>query len=126
MIGTFTLSAAYYDAYFEKAQKVRRLISNKINDILKDYDFIISPTSPITAFKIGEVKDPLVYYMMDIFTIPANLAGIPAISIPFGFSNNLPVGMQILGKRFDDAKVLGFANYIEKDVPVVLPEEEKI
>ncbi len=126
MIGTFTLSAAYYDAYFEKAQKVRRIISNKLNDLLREYDFIITPTSPITAFKIGEVKDPLVYYMMDIFTIPANLAGIPAISIPFGFSNGLPVGMQIMGKRFDDAKVLGFANYIEKDIPVVLPGEEKI
>ncbi|MBT1247987.1 MULTISPECIES: Asp-tRNA(Asn)/Glu-tRNA(Gln) amidotransferase subunit GatA [unclassified Thermosipho (in: thermotogales)] len=125
MLGTFTLSAAYYDAYFEKAQKVRRLISNRLNSFLEKYDFIITPTSPITAFKIGEVRDPLVYYMMDIFTIPANLAGLPAISIPFGFSGNLPVGMQIMGKRFDDPKVLGFANFIERDVPVVFPWEAK-
>ncbi|QTA38579.1 Asp-tRNA(Asn)/Glu-tRNA(Gln) amidotransferase subunit GatA [Thermosipho ferrireducens] len=133
MIGTFTLSAAYYDAYFERAQKVRRKISSKINEILSNYDFLITPTSPITAFKIGEIKDPLVYYMMDIFTIPANLAGLPAISIPFGFSNNLPVGMQIIGKRFDDAKVLGFADFIEQTspyntngrFPTPLEEEEK-
>ncbi|WP_073073681.1 Asp-tRNA(Asn)/Glu-tRNA(Gln) amidotransferase subunit GatA [Thermosipho atlanticus] len=125
MIGTFTLSAAYYDAYFEKAQKVRRLITNKIENLFDKYDFIITPTSPITAFKIGEIKDPLVYYLMDIFTIPANLAGIPAINIPFGFSNNLPVGMQIMGRKFDDPKVLGFANYIEKDNPVVFPFKEE-
>ncbi|MBO8160988.1 MAG: Asp-tRNA(Asn)/Glu-tRNA(Gln) amidotransferase subunit GatA [Thermosipho sp. (in: Bacteria)] len=125
MIGTFTLSAAYYDAYFEKAQKVRRKITKRLEELLDEYDFLITPTSPITAFKIGEIKDPLVYYLMDIFTIPANLAGIPAISIPFGFVNNLPVGMQIMGKRFDDAKVLGIASYIEKDVPVVLPFKEE-
>ncbi|MDK2886316.1 MAG: aspartyl-tRNA(Asn)/glutamyl-tRNA(Gln) amidotransferase subunit [Thermosipho sp. (in: thermotogales)] len=124
MIGTFTLSAAYYDAYFEKAQKVRRLITKKIEEFFDDFDFIVTPTSPITAFKIGEIKDPLIYYLMDIFTIPANLSGIPAISLPFGFSEGLPVGMQIMGKRFDDAKVLGFARFIEKDIPKVFPFEE--
>lgn len=125
MIGTFTLSAAYYDAYFEKAQKVRRIITKKIEELLDEFDFIVTPTSPITAFKIGEIKDPLIYYLMDIFTIPANLAGIPAISIPFGFSNNLPVGIQIMGKKFDDARVLGFSRFIEKDISKVFPFEEE-
>jgi aspartyl-tRNA(Asn)/glutamyl-tRNA(Gln) amidotransferase subunit A len=114
LIGTFTLSAAYYDAYFEKAQKVRRVISNKLAKIFEKYDFIVTPTSPIVAFKIGSVSDPIVYYMMDIFTIPANLAGIPAISIPFGTVENLPVGIQIMGPRFSDAKLLGFADWIER------------
>jgi len=114
LIGTFTLSAAYYDAYFEKAQKVRRVISKKLSEVFEKYDFIITPTSPVVAFKIGSVSDPLVYYMMDIFTIPANLAGIPAISIPFGTVNSLPVGIQIMGPRFSDAKLLGFADSIEK------------
>jgi aspartyl-tRNA(Asn)/glutamyl-tRNA(Gln) amidotransferase subunit A len=114
LIGTFTLSAAYYDAYFEKAQKVRRKISTKLNSVFEQYDFIVTPTSPIVAFKIGSVSDPLVYYMMDIFTIPANLAGLPAISIPFGKVEYLPVGIQIMGPRFSDAKVLGFADYIER------------
>jgi len=114
LIGTFTLSAAYYDAYFEKAQKVRRKIANKLSEIFETHDFIVTPTSPIVAFKIGSVSDPLVYYMMDIFTIPANLAGLPAISIPFGKVEHLPVGIQIMGPRFSDAKVLGFADNIER------------
>jgi len=116
LIGTFTLSAAYYDAYFEKAQKVRRVISKKLSEIFENYDFIVTPTSPIVAFKVGSVSDPLVYYMMDIFTIPANLAGIPAVSVPFGSVNNLPVGIQIMGPRFSDAKLLGFADNIEKRI----------
>mgnify|MGYP001160331457 CR=1 FL=1 len=116
LIGTFTLSAAYYDAYFEKAQKVRRKIASKLSEVFEKYDFIITPTSPIVAFKIGSVSDPLVYYMMDIFTIPANLAGLPAISIPFGKVDNLPVGIQIMGPRFSDAKVLGFADSIERQL----------
>lgn len=116
LIGNFTLSAAYYDAYFEKAQKVRRVISNKLSEIFEKYDFIVTPTSPITAFKIGSVSNPLVYYMMDIFTIPANLAGIPAISIPFGKIEHLPVGIQIMGPRFSDAKILGFADYLERSM----------
>lgn len=114
LIGTFTLSAAYYDAYFEKAQKVRRKIAMKLNNVFEQYDFIVTPTSPIVAFKIGSVSDPLVYYMMDIFTIPANLAGLPAISVPFGKVGHLPVGIQIMGPRFSDAKVLGFADQIER------------
>lgn len=114
LIGTFTLSAAYYDAYFEKAQKVRRKISMKLSEVFETHDFIVTPTSPITAFKVGSVSDPLVYYMMDIFTIPANLAGLPAISIPFGKVEHLPVGIQIMGPRFSDAKLLGFADNLER------------
>jgi len=110
LIGTFTLSAAYYDAYFEKAQKVRRLIANKLNELFETYDFIVTPTSPVTAFKVGSVSDPMVYYLMDIFTIPANLAGLPAISIPFGKVGHLPIGIQLMGPRFSDAKLLGFAD----------------
>ncbi len=117
MIGTFTLSAAYYDAYYEKAQKVRKLISDKLNFLFEKYDFVLTPTSPITAFKIGDVSDPLVYYLMDIFTIPANLAGLPAISVPFGFSNGLPVGFQFMGPRFSDSKLLAFANQFEQRSP---------
>lgn len=116
LIGNFTLSTAYYDAYFEKAQKVRRVLSNRLFNLFENFDFIVTPTSPIVAFKIGSVSDPLVYYLMDIFTIPANLAGIPAISIPFGKIGNLPVGIQLMGPRFSDAKLLGFADYIERSI----------
>ncbi|MEJ5228405.1 MAG: Asp-tRNA(Asn)/Glu-tRNA(Gln) amidotransferase subunit GatA [Pseudothermotoga sp.] len=114
VLGTFTLSAAYYEAYFNKAQKVRRLLSNDVNQVLEKFDAILTPTSPVPAFKIGSVSDPLTYYLMDVFTVPANLVGIPAISIPFGFAHNLPVGLQIMGKRFDDAKVLRIARNFEK------------
>lgn len=117
MLGTFTLSAAYYEAYFEKAQRVRKKISDEINDILRDFDAILTPTSPVPAYKIGEIKDPLTYYLMDIFTIPANLGGFPALSIPFGFSKGLPVGVQIMGKRFDDSKVLRIGRAVEKSSP---------
>ncbi len=117
VLGTFTLSAAYYEAYFNKALKVRRILSNDINQILDSFDAILTPTSPIPAFKIGSVSDPLTYYLMDIFTVPANLVGIPAISIPFGFAHDMPVGLQIMGKRFDDPKVLRIARNFEKISP---------
>ena len=117
MLGTFTLSAAYYEAYFNKAQKVRRVLSSELDSVLTENDAILTPTSPITAFKLGEVKDPLTYYLMDIFTAPANLAGLPAISVPYGFSNDLPVGLQIMSRRFHDAKVLRIARSFEKNSP---------
>ncbi len=116
MLGTFTLSATYYEAYFDKAQKVRRKISQELYEILEEFDAVITPTSPVPAFKIGEIKDPLTYYLMDIFTIPANLAGLPAISIPFGESSGLPVGIQISGGRFKDPEVLRIARAVEKAV----------
>jgi len=117
MLGTFTLSAAYYEAYFDKAQRVRRKISDEINEILEKFDAILTPTSPVPAYRIGEIKDPLTYYLMDIFTIPANLGGFPALSIPFGFSKGLPVGVQIMGRRFDDSKVLRIGRAVEKASP---------
>lgn len=116
-LGTFTLSATYYEAYFNKAQKVRRLLANDLNKVFDEFDAIVTPTSPIPAFKIGSVTDPLAYYLMDIFTTFANLAGIPSLSIPFGFARGLPVGIQISGKRFDDPKVLRIGRAIEKFSP---------
>ncbi len=114
LLGTFTLSAAYYEAYFDKAQRVRRKISQEMYEVLKDRDAIIMPTAPTPAPKIGEIKDPLTYYLMDIFTIPANLAGLPAINIPFGKSGHLPLGMQVIGGRLKDPGVLRIARAIER------------
>lgn len=114
LLGTFTLSSAYYDAYYNKALKARKMISDELNKVLEDYDFIVNPSSPITAPKIGEISDPLTYYLMDVFTIPANLAGIPGISIPISPTNGLPVGLQLMGKRFEDVSLLSFAKGVEK------------
>ncbi len=103
MLGTYALSAGYYDAYYLKAQKVRTLIKNDFDKAFSKFDILISPTSPSVAFKIGEkMNDPLSMYLSDIATIPVNLAGIPAISIPCGFVNGLPVGLQIMGKAFSE------------------------
>ncbi|MGV6860834.1 MAG: Asp-tRNA(Asn)/Glu-tRNA(Gln) amidotransferase subunit GatA [Putridiphycobacter sp.] len=113
MLGTFVLSHGYYDAYYTKAQKVRRIIQNKTNDILKDYDVILLPTTPTTAFKIDGVKDPIQMYLQDIYTVQANLAGNPAISIPAGqHSNGLPFGLQLIGKHFDESNLLSISDYI--------------
>ncbi len=117
MLGTFVLSAGYRDAYYQKAQKVRKMI---INDFRKTFsseddgvDFILTPTTPTPAFKIGEKKDPLAMYFSDIYTVPASLAGLPAISLPCGSVENLPVGLQIIGQQFKDDSVLEFAQLIE-------------
>jgi aspartyl-tRNA(Asn)/glutamyl-tRNA(Gln) amidotransferase subunit A len=111
MLGTFVLSAGYYDAYYSKAQKVRRLVQEKTSKIFEDFDFILSPTSPTTAFKIGEKSDnPLAMYLADIFTVHANIAGIPAINIPYGEDENgMPIGVQIMGKMHEDAQLLSLA-----------------
>lgn len=116
MLGTFVLSAGYYDAYYSKAQKVRRLIKERMDAILEQYDFIITPTTPTPAFNIGEeVTDPIVIYLADIFTVGASLAGLPAISIPSGKNTKgLPLGVQIIGKRFKEEDLLAFAKCIEK------------
>ncbi|MEO5910588.1 MAG: Asp-tRNA(Asn)/Glu-tRNA(Gln) amidotransferase subunit GatA [Pelobium sp.] len=113
MLGTFVLSAGYYDAYYSRAQKVRRLIKEKMDAILEDYDFIITPTTPTPAFKIGEQNtDPVVMYLADIFTVGASLAGLPAISIPSGKTEaGLPIGLQIIGKQFKETELLSFAKY---------------
>jgi aspartyl-tRNA(Asn)/glutamyl-tRNA(Gln) amidotransferase subunit A len=116
MLGTFVLSAGYYDAYYAKAQKVRRLIREKTEEILNDYDFILIPTAPEPAFAIGaEEKDPVVTYLYDIFTVQASLTGVPAISVPTGNnSQGLPLGLQLLTKHRNEQQLLNFAEYFLK------------
>lgn len=111
MLGTFVLSSGYYDAYYTKAQKVRRVVQQKTEEIFKNYDFILSPTTPTPAFKIGEkAADPVSMYLADIFTVQAPIAGIPAISIPAGVnSENLPWGIQLMSPKNTDAALLAFA-----------------
>lgn len=108
MLGTFVLSSGYYDAYYTKAQKVRRVVANKTAEIFKNYDFILSPTTPTTAFKIGEKSnDPIQMYLADIFTVHANIVGIPAISFPYGTDNeNMPIGLQLMANHKEEAKLL--------------------
>ncbi len=111
MVGTYALSAGYYDAYYLKAQKVRRLISDDFIQAFKQVDVIMGPTSPSVAFNIGEkADDPITMYLSDIYTIAANLAGLPGMSVPAGFVNNLPVGLQIIGNYFDEARLLNVAH----------------
>jgi aspartyl-tRNA(Asn)/glutamyl-tRNA(Gln) amidotransferase subunit A len=108
MLGTYTLSSGYYDAYYKKAQQVRTLIKNDFEKAFETVDLIATPTAPTPAFKAGEkTDDPLQMYLADIFTISVNLAGVPAISIPCGFtSGNLPVGLQLIGRHFDEGLLL--------------------
>jgi aspartyl-tRNA(Asn)/glutamyl-tRNA(Gln) amidotransferase subunit A len=117
MLGTYALSAGYYDAYYLKAQKVRTLIRRDFSQAFEKVDAIISPTSPVPAFKIGEkVADPLAMYLVDVFTLPCNLAGLPGLSLPCGFTKaGLPIGLQILGKPFDEAGVLRIARAYERE-----------
>jgi aspartyl-tRNA(Asn)/glutamyl-tRNA(Gln) amidotransferase subunit A len=113
MLGTFVLSAGYYDAYYAKAQKVRRLIKEKTDEILRDFDFILIPTAPEPAFPIGkDEKDPVVMYLSDIFTVQASLTGAPAISLPAGNnSKGLPLGLQLITRHFDEQELLNFSKY---------------
>lgn len=111
LMGTYALSAGYYDAYYLKAQKVRRLISEDFKRALSEVDVIMGPVSPTTAFGIGEkTADPIAMYLADIYTIAINLAGLPAMSIPAGFVNNMPVGLQIIGTLFSEARLLNIAH----------------
>ncbi|MGI4804284.1 MAG: Asp-tRNA(Asn)/Glu-tRNA(Gln) amidotransferase subunit GatA [Janthinobacterium lividum] len=116
LLGTFILSSGYYDAYYAKAQKVRRLIKEKTDEILKNHDFILMPTTPTAAFNIGKmVKDPIVMYLEDIFTVQAALAGVPAISLPVGNNEKgLPLGLQLLAPAFAEADLLNFSAYFLK------------
>ena len=118
LIGTYVLSSGYYDAYYLKAQQVRRLIKNDFDLVFKDVDAILTPTAPSSAFKIGEKKDdPISMYLNDVFTVPINLAGLPAISIPAGFDQSgLPLGLQIIGKPFDEQTVLNSAYALEEKI----------
>ena len=114
MLGNFVLSSGYYDAYYSKAQQVRQLLVNKTDELFKDCDFIIMPCSPTTAFGIGEKRqDPVEMYLADIFTVFANLTGLPAIALPlYKHSNGMPFGLQVLGKRNNDVQLLAFADYL--------------
>ena len=114
LLGTFVLSADYYDAYYTKAQKVRKLILEQTNKILEEYDFIVIPTTPTTAFKLGEhTQNPLEMYMADLYTVQASVTGLPAISLPVGKdAEDMPIGMQIMTKAFDEAKLFAFSELI--------------
>jgi aspartyl-tRNA(Asn)/glutamyl-tRNA(Gln) amidotransferase subunit A len=110
MLGTYALSAGYYDAYYVKAQKVRTLIKQEFDRAFEKYDALVTPTSPTVPFKLGEkLEDPMQMYLSDVCTLPINIAGIPAISIPAGFADNLPIGMQIMGKPFSEETLLRIA-----------------
>ena len=114
MLGTFVLSSGYYDAYYSKAQRVRRLLQTKTNEILAGYDFIIMPTTPGTAFEFGQKSaDPITMYLEDIYTVQANITGLPAISLPLGkHSNGMPYGVQLISKKFSEADLLSFSKYL--------------
>jgi aspartyl-tRNA(Asn)/glutamyl-tRNA(Gln) amidotransferase subunit A len=116
LIGTYVLSAGYFDAYYLKAQKIRRLISNDFKVAYEKCDVIMGPSAPSVAFKSGEKQeDPLAMYLQDIFTISTNLAGLPAMSIPAGFVNELPVGLQLIGNHFGESKILNAAHIFQKN-----------
>lgn len=115
MLGTYSLSAGTYDAYYKKAQQVRTLIKQDFDKVFEEYDVIVGPTTPTTAFKLGEnLDDPMTVYANDILTVPINLAGVPAISIPCGFDNDMPVGLQIIGKYFEEGTIYRVADAFEK------------
>jgi aspartyl-tRNA(Asn)/glutamyl-tRNA(Gln) amidotransferase subunit A len=118
MLGTFVLSAGYYDAYYSRGQKVRRVLRDRTNEILLKYDFIITPTTPGTAFEFGKnAEDPIKMYLEDIFTVQAPLTGLPAISLPMGrHSNGLPFGVQVMAAKFEESKLFAFSNYLMNTV----------
>jgi aspartyl-tRNA(Asn)/glutamyl-tRNA(Gln) amidotransferase subunit A len=116
LLGTFVLSASYYDAYYTKAQKVRRMIRDKTKEILQQYDFIVMPITPTTAFKLGEhTENPLEMYLADLFSVQANVVGVPAISLPCGTDDKgLPIGLQVIADDFEESKLLHFSNFLMK------------
>ncbi len=118
LIGTYVLSSGYYDAYYLKAQKVRSMIKKDFDDVYKEVDAILTPTTPSSAFAIGEkTSDPISMYLNDVFTVPTNLAGLPGISIPAGYDqNNLPLGLQIIGRHFDEQKILNISYALEDEI----------
>jgi len=126
MLGTYALSSGYYDAYYNRAQKLRKRIKEEFNAVFKKYDIILSPTSPVLPFKIGEKsKDPVEMYLADIYTININLAGIPALSMPCGFSKSgLPIGLQIIGAHYCEEKILRAAYSLEQELKLtkILPK----
>lgn len=118
MLGTYALSSGYYDAYYVKAQKVRTLLKRDFDQAFEQVDVIVTPTSPTVAFGIGErMTDPIQMYLSDIFTIPANMAGIPAVAVPCGFAHGMPVSMQFMGRAFDEQTILSVAHAYEQATP---------
>jgi aspartyl-tRNA(Asn)/glutamyl-tRNA(Gln) amidotransferase subunit A len=118
MLGTYVLSAGYYDAYYLKAQQVRTLIRGDYDQAFRRVDVVAVPTTPTPAFKLGEhADDPLQMYLADIFTVSAPLSGLPAISLPCGFSDGLPVGLQLTGRAWDEAMLLRVADAFERATP---------
>jgi aspartyl-tRNA(Asn)/glutamyl-tRNA(Gln) amidotransferase subunit A len=116
MVGTYALCAGYYDAYYNKAQQIRRLIQQDFMRIFEEVDIIVGPTTPSPAFTIGEkVNDPVAMYMEDIFTLSLNLAGLPGMSVPCGQVNDLPVGLQLIGNYFDEARLLNVAHQYQQN-----------
>ena len=114
MLGTYALSSGYYDAYYLKAQKARTLIRQDFDRVFQDVDVLVTPTSPVTAFKIGEkIGDPVQMYLIDVCTLPVNIAGLPGLSVPCGFSDGLPVGMQLIGPHFSEETLLRTAHAYE-------------
>jgi aspartyl-tRNA(Asn)/glutamyl-tRNA(Gln) amidotransferase subunit A len=120
MIGTYVLSAGYYDAYYLKAQRVRRLIKNDFDDAFNQVDAILTPATPSAAFPVGrKVDDPVINYLNDVFTVPANLAGLPGMSVPAGFNQaGLPLGLQVLAKPFDEASIYKVGKVIEDSAAI--------
>jgi aspartyl-tRNA(Asn)/glutamyl-tRNA(Gln) amidotransferase subunit A len=121
MLGTFVLSADYYDAYYTKAQRVRRVIKEKTEELLHHYDFLIQPTTPTTAFPLGgNDAEPLALYLADIFTVQASLAGVPAISVPAGYDDKgLSIGLQILARPFAEEQLLAFSKLVNEKIITV-------
>jgi len=125
ILGTFALSAGYYGKYYLKALKVRALIRNELLSLFRKFDAAVSPTMPTPPFKIGEkVEDPLSMYMMDVDTVPVNLAGVPAVSVPCGFVDGLPVGLQVMASFFKEGVALRVARVVEDELKIYLKEPE--
>ena len=120
MLGAFVLSSGYYDAYYSRAQKVRRLIRDRTEAILKEYDFILMPAAPGTAWNLGEsLEDPVTMYLADVFTVQANMAGIPAIALPVGLhGNGLPIGVQFMAGFGQESHLLAFSHYFQNHYPI--------
>jgi aspartyl-tRNA(Asn)/glutamyl-tRNA(Gln) amidotransferase subunit A len=115
MLGTYALSAGYYDAYYLKAQKVRTVIKEEMDEVLKNVDILLTPTSPHAAFRIGEQSDdPLQMYLEDVYVTCASLVGLPAVSVPCGFDGGLPIGLQLIGRRFGEGALLEAARAYEQ------------
>jgi aspartyl-tRNA(Asn)/glutamyl-tRNA(Gln) amidotransferase subunit A len=114
MIGTYTLSSGYYDAYYKRAQQIRTLIRRDFDRAFEKFDALVTPTSPVTAFKVGERSDPLEMKLADVCTVPVNMAGLPGISIPCGFADGLPIGLQIIGKAYQEATIFSIAHAYEQ------------